>query len=215
MQRSLARILRAASALRTGLLEILMEACGRLLRQRTSPRSRARPLRAQGSWWSRHAKCIRRRVTWLGEFAGDHDCLDRNHSNSPTSSNSLAAVNPTPEHQRPPAKRVRSMNRSGPSPVRRRRTHRAESRRRVCCHSVGPTLAAVRFAPALPATTQFASVYAWSQRCREVRTQDARSATRPRRAFPASFSSVAPAYFLAGRGIGLTPTCSSAVYGAP
>ena len=24
-----------------------------------------------------------------------------------------------------------------------------------------------------------------------------------------------PAYFLAGRGIGLTPTCSSAVYGAP
>ena len=72
----------------------------------------------------------------------------------------LLAVNPTPQHQRPPAKRVRSMTRSGPSPVRRRRTHRAESRRRVCCHSVGPTLAAVRFAPALPATTQFASVYA-------------------------------------------------------
>jgi hypothetical protein len=24
-----------------------------------------------------------------------------------------------------------------------------------------------------------------------------------------------PAYFLAGRGIGVTPTCSSAVYGAP
>ena len=30
-----------------------------------------------------------------------------------------------------------------------------------------------------------------------------------------SFASVAPVYFLAGRGIGLTPTCSSAVYGAP
>ena len=26
---------------------------------------------------------------------------------------------------------------------------------------------------------------------------------------------IIPAYFLAGRGIGVTPTCSSAVYGAP
>ena len=32
--------------------------------------------------------------------------------------------------------------------------------------------------------------------------------------FRTSFSSLAPVYFLTRRGIGVTPTCSSAVYGA-
>ena len=38
----------------------------------------------------------------------------------------------------------------------------------------------------------------------------------PKRPDPQHHSQASlPAYFLAGRGIGLTPTCSSAVYGAP